>query len=480
MRIFKSAFAKLLLVTIISTLFTFQALAENTTNFSDIDDNEIYKDAIQFLYDSKIVKGYDDGTFKPQNTINRAEMVKIIAEAKLKLNNLPSDFLVNYSNQKCFSDVPVNEWFTKYVCYGKEQGWIVGYENGKYFHPGNTITFVEALKITLEGFDLSYIEMPPVWYKGVVEAASLGNYIPFDVYDFNVGFRRNQMADLITRILKHKESQESLNNYLGERVMINVTYETIEQGLDLSISQFEEKEEPKEEPKEDPKITNPGSPFVYINYASMDDSSFPITIFDPMNDGGKSITSYHIYDVMNLEPKLFKILYKEGNFSNIFELNGLTKDKDVAFVVKAINEDGLESNSGDIINLIVSKSAGVNYSVKFAEMTTPDAPVVSIIDQTSDHITLNIGHTSKATVEYYAIEILEGENYVPYKILRTSDFASFDDFKNGGPITLSGLTTDKSYDMRIRAITTERKWSKEEIILKFVAAKNGFNFIQKQ
>src|SRR3990167_10403167 len=145
MRIFKSAFAKLLFVVTIFGTLAFTAFAYDAQkNFSDIADTEIYKDAIQFLYDSKIVKGYDNGTFKPQNTINRAEMVKIIAEAELKYNNLSSDFLTNYSNQKCFSDVPAGEWYTKYVCYGKNQGWIVGYENGKYFHPANTITFVEA------------------------------------------------------------------------------------------------------------------------------------------------------------------------------------------------------------------------------------------------------------------------------------------------------------------------------------------------
>lgn len=468
MKISKSIFATIIFASAIFTVF-----AETTTNFSDIDDTELYKDAIQFLYDSKIVKGYDDGTFKPQKTINRAEMVKIIAEAKLKYNNIPSNFLVNYSNEKCFSDVPVNEWFTKYVCYGKEQGWIVGYENGKYFRPANTISFVEALKITFEGFDLSYVETSPIWYKGLVQTASVSNYIPFDIYDFNGDFRRNQMADLITRILKHKEGQEALDNYLGERSLIIVTYETIEQGLDLSKTTLAE-----DTPDIQPEITNPGTPFVYINYLGVSDSSIPITIFDPLNNGGKPINSYKVIDNTNYsQPELFKILYKEGNISNSFTLDGLTKDAEYDFTVKTVNEEGLESKVGDLVHLTVSANAGIYYFEKFAQMEKPDAPGISIVDQASSYITLKItppAETGQGEVEYYAIEIEEDGNYIPYKILYLADLG------NDGTVTLSGLIANKEYEMRIRAINTERVWSDEEIILKFTAAKNGFSSIDEQ
>lgn len=464
---------KLILATVGILAILPTSFAAAAGNFSDITIQEKYYDAIQFLYNNSIVKGYDDGTFRPEKVINRAEMMKIIVEAKLKYNNLSSGFLDDYSNKSCFSDVPTHEWFTKYVCYGKEQGWVVGYENGQYFKPANTITFVEGLKITLEGFNISYPESS-IWFKGIVQTASANNYIPFDIYDFNGSLKRNQMADLITRILKKNESQASLDNYLGERKNIVVTYETIEAYTDMSQTQ---PVVPNPVTPDPIVITNPGTPHVYVNYLSMTDSSFDITIFDALNDGGKPISYYNVYDTTNITPQLFKVLYKDGNPENIFTINNLTKNGEYAFVIKSVNEEGLESLTGDHISITVSKDAGNYYSIQLSEQTTPTAPTLTITDQTETYITLNFTPPSKGTVEYYAIEKHNGNSYIPYKIVQLSDFPNS---QQSGPITLSELTPNKEYSMRIRSIATLRKWSKEEVILNFTASKNGYNSISIQ
>lgn len=479
---------KSILAVLIVLIFIPTAFAQIT--FTDIDAQELYPDAIQFLYNNKIVKGYDDGTFRPQNTINRAEMVKIIAEAELKYNGFSSDFLENYSSSNCFTDVPTYEWYTKYVCYGKEQGWVIGYENGKYFKPENNVTFVEALKITFEGFDLSYVETSPVWYRGLVETASLSNYIPFDVHD-NDNFKRNQMADLITRILKHKEGQWSLDAYLGSRKDIVVTYQSIKNGTDLSKPESiipdpvvpepvdpEPVVDPVIEPPvtvEPPVTTNPSAPYVYFNYNSMKDTSFDITIFDGFSDGGKPIVSYNIYNQITGTNELFKVLYKEGNKEGIFTLNNLTKGAEYIFIIKSVNEAGLESKSGDL--LAVTSGAQNYYIGQFAGFDKPEVPGLSITDQTSSYITLNFTAPTKGNVEHYAVEIRDGENYVPYKIIALSDFGSG---KKDGKITFSGLTADKEYDMRITSVSSDRQWGNESLILKFIAKKNGYNLISKE
>jgi len=50
---------------------------ENTIYFSDIDSSPLKEEIIKFCK-TGIVKGYSDGTFKPDNTITRAEVCKII------------------------------------------------------------------------------------------------------------------------------------------------------------------------------------------------------------------------------------------------------------------------------------------------------------------------------------------------------------------------------------------------------------------
>ena len=46
--------------------------------FSDVGDDNTYKDAITTLTKLKVIDGYEDGTFKPDSNITRAEVVAIV------------------------------------------------------------------------------------------------------------------------------------------------------------------------------------------------------------------------------------------------------------------------------------------------------------------------------------------------------------------------------------------------------------------
>ncbi len=179
--------------------------------------NHKYEEAIWYVYYNGIVNGYDDGSYKPDNTINRAELLKIIIEAVF------SDEFEEYDNTDCFNDVPSNEWYTKYVCFAKAEGIVEGY-SGNMFKPTQKISFVEALKIAMIGFDYSFEEDNP-WYKDIVIQASGLNFIPLDVTQFNQDFSRGQMAELITRILKSRRGE--LEEYLGDSYDEVITYEDL-------------------------------------------------------------------------------------------------------------------------------------------------------------------------------------------------------------------------------------------------------------
>lgn len=210
--------------------------------FADVYKGSTFYDGIEFLASQGIVNGYPDGTYGPAIILNRAEMVKIIAEGSAKYYNLSADIFDSYASKSCFNDVKAKQWYTKYVCYGKEKGWVVGYENGSKFKPNQAVTFVEGLKITYKGLDLFFNEESETpWYKDLVNKASAKNYIPFNILGFNSGLRREQMADMITRIIKDEQGPEELEKYLGDRADMVASYETLEKGLDLSKMEIEEK-----------------------------------------------------------------------------------------------------------------------------------------------------------------------------------------------------------------------------------------------
>lgn len=71
------------------------------------------------------ISGYEDGTFRPDNTITRAETAAIIARCS-------ADFDENKMYASDFTDVSDNEWYANYVGYAAEKGYIHGYEGGPF------------------------------------------------------------------------------------------------------------------------------------------------------------------------------------------------------------------------------------------------------------------------------------------------------------------------------------------------------------
>ena len=48
--------------------------------FTDVDFSTPNSEAISYLKNNNVVSGYPDGSFKPENPLNRAELIKILVE----------------------------------------------------------------------------------------------------------------------------------------------------------------------------------------------------------------------------------------------------------------------------------------------------------------------------------------------------------------------------------------------------------------
>ncbi|MDD4287439.1 MAG: S-layer homology domain-containing protein [Candidatus Peribacteraceae bacterium] len=141
--------------------------------FQDVEFGDYGFEEIIALQKRGVIQGYDDATYKPQRTINRAELNKLL------IAGLHSDEARNETD--CFPDVK-KEWFSTYVCAAKRLGWVSGYDNGT-FMPSNTVNRAEAIKIVVssltQNFDSS-VSLPndvgeSSWYaKYVRKAVELG------------------------------------------------------------------------------------------------------------------------------------------------------------------------------------------------------------------------------------------------------------------------------------------------------------------
>lgn len=131
-----------------------------------------------------LLRGYEDGSFRPDNPISRAEGVVLLS----RLIEVPA-------GSSTFSDVPETHWASSAISAGTSAGWLAGYPDGT-FRPDQNITRLEAVKMintafhrtcdvnyvqTTKGFPRFYDVSPEFWgYFDLIEAYVGHNYIVTD------------------------------------------------------------------------------------------------------------------------------------------------------------------------------------------------------------------------------------------------------------------------------------------------------------
>ncbi|MFL5732673.1 MAG: S-layer homology domain-containing protein [Chloroflexia bacterium] len=106
--------------------------------FLDVPAGDPFARYIETAYSHGLVSGYEDGTFRPGNTITRGQVAKIVVEAaSVKLEN-PS--------APTFSDVPASSAFYRYIETAYARGFISGYADGT-FGPGAVATRGQVSKL---------------------------------------------------------------------------------------------------------------------------------------------------------------------------------------------------------------------------------------------------------------------------------------------------------------------------------------------
>jgi len=157
-----------------------------------------YREAAAYLKDHDVLGGYPDGTFRPKDTINRAELLKIVFKGK-------SDVVP--VTRRCFSDINPTAWYAPYVCAAKNRGIVDGYSNGT-FKPGEPVNFAEAIKIVLNAYGHK-VEADGVsaWYAPYTQELERLEILPQHSYIPWAPLNRERAADLLWRVLRYEEER---------------------------------------------------------------------------------------------------------------------------------------------------------------------------------------------------------------------------------------------------------------------------------
>ena len=161
-----------------------------------------YDAAVEKLTNSKIIDGFDDGTFKPLNNVTRAQLCKLIVES-LKLQNVTNVVLTK------FPDVNQQQWFYPYVKTAVDNGVIVGYPDGN-FNPNNNVTFAESFTMILRAMGREKTMTDKTWPTAYVNEAKVQGLLNNVTYtDVNLPASRGEVAITLYNMVLKKEAEKA-------------------------------------------------------------------------------------------------------------------------------------------------------------------------------------------------------------------------------------------------------------------------------
>lgn len=133
------------------------ALASTSAFAFDDIFGDVYSAEIRSAYQNGLVAGFDDGLFHPLEPVTREQMAAMIRQL---LEQTPGVFLPLPAEVVAdpFYDVPANRWSARVIQAMKDQGLILGYEDGS-FRPEALITRAELVTMIKKASEYALFQL---------------------------------------------------------------------------------------------------------------------------------------------------------------------------------------------------------------------------------------------------------------------------------------------------------------------------------
>ena len=156
--------------------------------------------AVDMLSSLGVIQGYDDGSFKPNTTVTRAQMAKMI----FTIMNGGNDNANAYASlPTAFTDLPTAAWAQGYVRYLQNTGIIAG-KSATKFAPNDTVTGLEAAKMVLvaAGYNAQKAGLTgAAWAQNTMKYGQLNNLFEDVDTDLNAALPRQYAAQILYNAL---------------------------------------------------------------------------------------------------------------------------------------------------------------------------------------------------------------------------------------------------------------------------------------
>ncbi len=193
-------------------ILIFSLIPTAFAQYSDVSPNSYYYEAVMNLNEMGIIKGFSDGSFKPSNSVTRAEFVKMMVLAMDKAG----DAAALDSGTSVFTDIKPNNWAIGYINVAIKEQIVTGYADGT-FQPNENVSFAQVCTVLLRSLGYSSSEMPGVWPQNYIEKAKDLGITGGINLKFSDKVSRAQLAVMLERTLntKLKDSTQTMAEKSG-------------------------------------------------------------------------------------------------------------------------------------------------------------------------------------------------------------------------------------------------------------------------
>ena len=416
--------------------------------FTDSADIKVENEVVDTLIELGVINGYTDGSFKPNDTVTRAEMAKMIYV--LRTGN--SDASAYNNDKTSFTDVN-GHWAAGFIKYCQSVGIIAG-QSATKFAPDQTVTAQEAAKMLLVtlGYDANKAGLVGINWASKTNALADENGLLDDVNtSFTGPCPRQYAAQLIYNAIDTPTVVWRDDAYTNVTLLGDDNKTVGEKFMNLKKTTAVLEDVSKTSGKETFELT--------LDKSTVDENK-------TTDDKGKAL--YNFTDVKkdysDLKYQMVTVLYKNNDKSKVYGVYATKDNTQQTGILKDLKMDGVKVKLdgtkydlaktttvyvngykiNDDIKTFVAKY-GDDSSTKYQDAAYMQPTEVKLLatDGSTDYSILNVKTFAVAQVtavgsDYINVSFKKGDNTIASKSkLESDDWDWYDGIKKNDYVVLT-------------------------------------------
>ncbi len=376
--------------------------------FTDQADIKVENEVVDTLIELGVINGYTDGSFKPNDTVTRAEMAKMIYV--LRTGN--SDASAYNNDKTSFTDVN-GHWAAGFIKYCQSVGIIAG-QSATKFAPDQTVTAQEAAKMLLVtlGYDANKAGLVGINWASKTNALADENGLLDDVNtSFTGPCPRQYAAQLIYNAIDTPTVVWRDDAYTNVTLLGDDNKTVGEKFMNLKKTTAVLEDVSKTSGKETFELT--------LDKTTVDLNKTT----DSDNNGAKALYSFTDVkkDYSDLKYQMVTVLYKNNDKSKVYGVYATKDNTQQTGILKNLKMDGNKAKLDDTKYDLADKNTVYVNGKSWTENKKDSNNIKSFIDTYGNDS--DTKYTNAAYMQPTEVKLLATDGSTDYSILNVKTFA---------------------------------------------------------